>query len=76
MIDDPGTRLGKIRGNPFHEAITEAARRAGLHFTLNVVLDEEKRPVAIYGGEPEATFEKLATAAQSYIPYQFLMNTM
>ena len=64
MIDDPGTRLGKIRGNPFHEAITEAARRAGLHFTLNVVLDEEKRPVAIYGGEPEATFEKLATAAQ------------
>lgn len=64
MIDDPGTRLGKIRGNPFHEAITEAARRAGLRFTLNVVLDEEKRPVAIYGGEPEATFEKLATAAQ------------
>jgi len=64
MIDHPGTRLGKIRGNPFHEAITEAARRAGLRFTLNVVLDEEKRPVAIYGGEPEATFEKLATVAQ------------
>jgi len=64
MIDHPGTRLGKIKGNPFHEAITEAARRAGLGFILNVVLDEEKRPVALYGGEPEETFEKLVTVAQ------------
>ena len=64
MIDHPGTRLGRIKGNPFHEAITEAARRAGLRFILNVVLDEEKRPVAIYGGEPEATFAKLVTVAQ------------
>jgi len=28
MVDHPGTRLGKIEGNPFHEAVTEAARRA------------------------------------------------
>lgn len=75
MIDHPGTRLGKIRGNPFHEAITEAARRAGLRFILNVVLDEEKRPVAIYDGEPEATFEKLVTVAQELytvpVPHQY-----
>ena len=64
MIDHPGTRLGKVKGNPFHEAITEASRRAGLRFILNVVLDEEKRPVAIYGGEPGATFEKLIMVAQ------------
>ena len=64
MIDHPGTRLGLIDGNPFHEAITEAASRAGLRFILNVVLDEEKRPVAIFGGEPEATFAKLVTVAQ------------
>jgi len=64
MIDHPGTRLGLIEGNPFHEAITEAARRAGLRFILNAVLNEEDHPVAIYGGEPEATFEKLVAIAQ------------
>ena len=64
MIDHPGTRLGRIKGNLFHKGITEAAQRAGLRFILNVVLDEEKRPVAVYGGEPEATFEKLVTVAQ------------
>lgn len=64
MIDHPGTRLGKISGNPLHEAITEAARRVGLRFILNVVSDEEERPVAIYGGEPEATFAKLVMVAQ------------
>jgi nickel-dependent lactate racemase len=75
MIDHPGTRLGKIKGNPFHEAITEAARRAGLRFILNVVSDEEKRPVAIYSGEPEATFEKLVAAAQGLyavpVPHEY-----
>jgi len=75
MIDHPGTRLGRIKGNLFHKAITEAARRAGLRFILNLVLDEEKRPVAVYGGEPEATFEKLVTVAQrlytASVPHEY-----
>jgi nickel-dependent lactate racemase len=75
MIDHPGTRLGLIEGNAFHRAITEVARRAGLRFILNVVLDEEKRPVAIYGGEPEATFAKLVSVAQKLytmpVPHQY-----
>ena len=64
MVDHPGTRLGKIEGNPFHDAITESAKRAGLRFVLNAVLDEENRPVAIYGGEPEAAFAQLVAVAQ------------
>jgi nickel-dependent lactate racemase len=64
MVDHSGTRLGKIEGNPFHEAVTEAARRAGLRFVLNVVQDEQKRPVAILAGEPEATFAKLVEVAR------------
>jgi len=64
MIDHPGTRLGKIEGNRFHEAITESARRAGLRFVLNAVLDEESKPVAIYGGEPEAAFAQLVAVAR------------
>jgi nickel-dependent lactate racemase len=64
MVDHPGTRLGKIEGNIFHQAITEAARRAGLDFILNVVQDEHKRPVAIFAGTPEGTFEELVKAAK------------
>jgi nickel-dependent lactate racemase len=64
MVDHPGTRLGKIEGNPFHDAITESAKRAGLRFIINVVLDEGQRPVAIRGGEPEAAFAQLVAVAQ------------
>ncbi len=75
MIDHPGTRLAKIEGNPFHEAITEAARRANLSFILNVVQDDHKRPVTILAGEPEATFVELVNAAKKVyqvpIPHQF-----
>ena len=64
MVEHPGTRLGKIEDNPFHQAITEAARRAGLNFILNVVRDNHKRTVAVLAGEPEATFEELVKAAR------------
>jgi nickel-dependent lactate racemase len=65
LVDHPGTRLGKIEGNPFHDAITESAKRAGLRFILNVVLDEVQRPVAICGGGPEAAFAQLVAVAQN-----------
>ena len=64
IMDHPGTRLGKIEGNPFHEGVSEAARRAGLKFILNVVQDEQKRPVAVFAGEPDATFQKLVGEAR------------
>jgi nickel-dependent lactate racemase len=64
MLDNPGTRLGRIEGNPFHEAVTVAARRAGLDFILNVVLDDHKRAVAVKAGEPEATFRELVAVAR------------
>jgi nickel-dependent lactate racemase len=63
MVDHPGTRLGKIEGNIFHQVVSEAARRAGLDFILNVVQDGQKRPVAIFAGTPEDTFEELVKAA-------------
>ncbi|MBL7225338.1 MAG: nickel-dependent lactate racemase [Desulfobacteraceae bacterium] len=64
IMDHPGTRLGKIEGNPFHEGVSEAARRAGLKFILNVVQDEQKRPVAVLAGEPDATFQELVGEAR------------
>ena len=64
MIDHPGTRLGSIDGNPFQEAVKEASRVAGLRFIINVVQDEEKRPIAVLAGEPAATFQKLVEIAR------------
>ena len=75
FVDHPGTRLGRTEGNPFHEAITEAARRAGLDFVLNVVLDDEKRVVCVKAGEPVETHRRLVDFARSIyevpIPHQY-----
>jgi nickel-dependent lactate racemase len=75
MVEHPGVRLGRIEGNPFHEAITEAARRAGLRFIVNVVLDDEKRVVAVRAGEPTAAFLELVALARSIyevpVPQQY-----
>ncbi|MBN1814775.1 MAG: nickel-dependent lactate racemase [Anaerolineae bacterium] len=75
FLDHPGTRLGRIEGNPFHEAVTEAARRAGLRFILNVVLDGEKRVLKVAAGEPEETHRQLVSFARSVyemeIPHQY-----
>jgi nickel-dependent lactate racemase len=65
MIDQPGTRLGRVEGNPFHAAVTEAARRAGLRFIVNVVQDDRKRVVTVRAGEPEATFKELVALAKT-----------
>ncbi len=65
MLDHAGTRLGRVTGNPFHEAITEAARRAGLRFIVNVVQDDLKRVVFIRAGEPEAAFKELVAFAKT-----------
>jgi nickel-dependent lactate racemase len=75
MLDQEGTRLGRIEGNPFHLAVTEIARKAGLRFIINLVLDGSGSMVSVEAGEPEATFERLVAAARSLyeatIPHQF-----
>ena len=75
FVDHPGTRLGRIEGNPFHEAITEAAHRAGLRFIVNVVLDDDKRVLRVMAGEPEQAFQDLVAFARSVyevpIPRQY-----
>ncbi len=75
MVDHPGTRLGRIEGNPFHEAISEAARRAGLRFIVNVVQDDQKRVVYVRAGEPETTFQELVAFARTLyevpVPQQY-----
>jgi nickel-dependent lactate racemase len=63
FLEDPGVRLGKIEGNPFHETIREIARRAGLSFCLNVVTDDRGRVVAVAAGDPDAVLADLVEKA-------------
>ena len=75
FVDDPDTRLGRTEGNPFHEAVTEAAKLAGLDFIVNVVLDDEKRVACVEAGEPVETHRQLVEFARAVyevpIPHQY-----
>jgi nickel-dependent lactate racemase len=64
FLEDPGVRLAKIEGNPFHETVNEIARRAGLRFCLNVVTDDQERVVAIEAGEPDAVLRALIVVGE------------
>lgn len=63
FIDRPGVRLARLAGNPFHEAVVDLGRRAGLAFVINVVLDANGRAVHVAAGEPDAVHELLAEIA-------------
>ncbi|TMG53945.1 MAG: nickel-dependent lactate racemase [Chloroflexi bacterium] len=63
FLEDPGVRLAKVEGNPFHDTVRELARRAGLAFCINVVTDDRERVVAIAAGDPDAVFAELAAKA-------------
>ncbi|CAA9551646.1 MAG: Transcriptional regulator [uncultured Thermomicrobiales bacterium] len=63
MLDRPGTRLARLDGNPFQEAVRRVARAARLAFVGNAVLDENGRAVAISYGASEAVQDHLASVA-------------
>ncbi len=65
IADHPSTRLGNIEGNLFQEAVTETARRAGLNFIVNVVMDSNKQVLAVRAGEPRSVFLELVDFARS-----------
>ena len=64
FILDPGVRLATLTGNPFHETVTEIARRAGLKFCVNVVNDDQERVIAVAAGEPTRVLEELVIRAR------------
>jgi nickel-dependent lactate racemase len=64
FLEDPGVRLAKIAGNPFHETVREIARRAGLRFCMNVVTDDKERVVAIAAGAPDDVLRELVAVGE------------
>jgi len=65
FVDHERTRLGRIEQNPFHEAVAEAAQKAGLRFILDVVQDAEGRILRVGAGHPGEVFRELVDFARS-----------
>ena len=63
MLDQTGTRLARLAGNPFQEMVRTVARAANVRFVANIVMDDENHPVAIAYGAPEAVQDQLAVIA-------------
>jgi len=54
FIGHPRARTGILEGNPIHEDMVFAAKKAGLKYIVNVVIDSAKRVVSAYAGDPFA----------------------
>ncbi|CCZ62358.1 nickel-dependent lactate racemase [Hungatella hathewayi] len=58
FIDHPKARTGIVDGNPIHEDMVFAARKANLAFICNVIIDSEKEVVHAVAGDCNAAHEK------------------
>ena len=58
LIEHERSRTGLLEGNPIHAAAREVARRAGVHFCLNVVINDKREPVGFFAGDLDAAFEQ------------------
>ena len=57
FIDSQYARTGILRNNPLHRDMLAAAHMAKLAYIVNVVIDEDKNPVAAFAGEMEQAHE-------------------
>ncbi len=65
FLDDPSVGAGEVRDNVFQATIREIARRAGLKFVLNVVVNPDGGVAAIAAGAPNAVHDRLAAFARN-----------
>ena len=56
FLEDPRADCGILDGNPVHEENTWIARKAGCDFIVNVVLDDQRRPLKFVAGDMESAF--------------------
>ena len=54
FIAHPRARTGILEGNPIHEDMLWAAKKTGLAYIVNVVLNEDKKVIFAAAGDPEA----------------------
>ncbi len=54
FIAHPSSRTGVLENNPIHADMLWAAKRAGLRYIVNVVIDEKKQAIFAVAGDVEA----------------------
>jgi len=52
FIASPEARSGQLEGNPIHRDMMAAARLVNLAFILNVVINDQKKILAAFAGDP------------------------
>ena len=67
----PGTGLGKMEGNLFHEQVCAVARSAGLHFVINSVMNQNDEVSDIVCGDPVAAHQAGVERCKSLISWKF-----
>lgn len=61
---DPNSRPGKLDGNPMYENMTEAARFAGVDYTINVVQDDKGSIVGAFSGDFDVVLRRGAALVE------------
>lgn len=56
FLEHPNADCGILAGNPVHEENTWIGRRAGCDFIVNVVMDDQRRPLKFVAGDMEQAF--------------------
>ncbi|MCC7495414.1 MAG: nickel-dependent lactate racemase [Fimbriimonadaceae bacterium] len=51
LLESPRATNGVLQGNPLHEFALEVCQRVGVDFTVNVVIDAERRICGVFAGE-------------------------
>lgn len=63
MVTNSKARPGLLEGNPVHEDMVEAARLAGVDFTLNVVRNSDWEIVQAFAGDLDGAFSNAVSFA-------------
>lgn len=66
ILESPYATNCIVDKNPFHIEATHVAKKAGVDFIVNVVLNEAKKISAVFAGDLEFAFEKGVEYARKY----------
>jgi nickel-dependent lactate racemase len=60
LMAQPNACVGRLKGNPVREDLTEAGEMVGIDLAVNFVLDADKQVVHLAAGKPSAVLESCA----------------
>ena len=81
MIGSPRARWGVTEGNPIHDAVRRIAARVGVHFSVDVAINRDRRITSVAAGEIFAVHRTMAdrvrrSAMQAFdAPFDVVVTT-